>query len=68
MNNSKRFQVFVFTNGKTNYEYAGSYNTVEEAEEFVAKCRDNRDGLQNEKSPLAEHFKGLEWRIVDVAR
>lgn len=50
MNNPKRFQVLVFINGKTNYEYAGSYDTAEEAEEFVAKCRDNRDGLKSRKA------------------
>lgn len=68
MNESKRYQVLVYVAGRNDHEYAGSYDTIEEAERFVEKCRNNRDSLQKENSPLANHYKDLEWTIVDLAK
>ena len=60
-----RYQVFVTEAGKGR-ELVDSFQSLNEAQEMVHRCRLNRDNHIKQQDELSYHYKDLDWEIVDM--
>lgn len=61
------YKVFVYTQGRMDYEFVKDFKSEQEAIEWVNKARDRRDtDLGSIPEAVKNHLKKLDWIITKI--